>query len=85
MKNILLILVGVFVAGLSVLAILLTKEIKKTSKLLSENKQLINEKENLLLAKTFREGEILFNGKKLNKETSIIDGKGNIIEWNGME
>jgi hypothetical protein len=81
MKNILLILVGVLVVGLSVLAVSLNREIKKTGKLLSEKEQLINEKENLLPAKTFREGEILFNGKKLSKETSITDGKGNIIEW----
>jgi hypothetical protein len=38
----------------------------------------------LLSSKAFREGEILFNGKKLSKETSITDGKGNIIKWDDI-
>jgi peroxiredoxin len=81
MRNILLILVGVLVVVLSVLTVLLNREIKKTNRLLSEKEQLVNEKENLLPVKSFREGEIVFNGKELSKAVSLSDGKGNSIEW----
>jgi hypothetical protein len=87
MKNILWILVCVFACVLIVLSIFLNREIKKTSdlsvekeQLSTEKEQLLKEKENLLSASAFRNGEILFNGKDLNKETSITDGKGNSVE-----
>jgi hypothetical protein len=80
MKNILQVLIGVFIVTLLILIILLDREIAKTNILSSENEQLLNEREDLLFVRKCRNTEILFNGKELNKEISITDGKGNKIE-----
>jgi hypothetical protein len=50
--------------------------------LTNEKEQLTNEKDDLLTVRTFRNEEILFNGKNLNKEMLITDGKGNNVKWN---
>jgi peroxiredoxin len=80
MKRILQISVGVLIVILMTLGILLDRKITETNRLSAEKEQLKNEKEDLLSARTFRETEILLNGKNLIKEVSITDGKGNSIE-----
>jgi hypothetical protein len=82
MKNILQVLIGVLIVGLFISVILLNRKNEKINSLTSEKEQLVNEKENLLVARNFRNAEILFNGKELSKDTYISDGKGNSIEWN---
>jgi peroxiredoxin len=81
MRSILQVLTGVFIVVLFILIISLDRKNEKINRLTSENEQLMNEKEDLLAVRNFRNTEILFNGRELSKDTHISDGKGNRVEW----
>jgi peroxiredoxin len=82
MNRILQLSVGVLIVALMALIIFLDRKIAETGRLSAETEQLKHERDDLLPVRTFREAEILLNGKKLSKEAEITDDKGNSIELN---
>jgi hypothetical protein len=49
--------------------------------ILNAQQQSVDEQEDLTVERKYREAEFSLNGKKITKEFTLSDGKGNGIEW----